>query len=241
MPKNALGHSNCPPFFGAWIQPSSDLCIFTPAQLKKFSTAHLHGGGWYLECHVNFTPDEEVELRNSIICTAPPPIVLDSEDEDVFLDLSQSIHVATEDGISSKKKRLRKAEKEKADKDKVVRDVDDTAPIDVSGYSHLVMDSQAAGSSYMEASRNIVQSRMQRLPTLSRSSTPLHATSSESFIQNASVHSIMDSLGDPNGPPPLWTQLHDFISRVLPLNLDLQFPLLLFCCFIDITFFNFNF
>lgn len=265
MPKNALGHSNCPPFFGAWIQPSSDLCIFTPVQLKKFSSAHLHGGGWYLECHVNFTPDEEVEFRNNIICTAPSPPVPDSEDEDVFLDLSQSIHVATEDGTSSKKKRLRKAEKEKADKDKVVRDVDEqaaaveravadalakvaatnnvplpsasdiSAHVDVSGYSHLVMDSQAAGSSYMEASRNIVQSRMQRLPTLSRSSTPLHATSFESFIQNASVHSIMDSLGDPNGPPPLWTQLHDFISRVSSLNLDLQFSLLLLFCFIDIT------
>ena len=160
---------------------------------------------------------------------------------------------------------LTKAEKEKADKDKVLRDVDEqaaavekavadalakvaatnnvplpsasdiTAHVDVSGYSHLVMDSQAAGSSYMEASRNIVQSRMQRLPTLSRFFTPLHATSFESFIQNASVHSIMDSLGDPNGPPPLWTQLHDFISRVSSLNLDLQFSLLLLFCFIDIT------
>ena len=83
--------------------------------------------------------------------------------------------------------------------------------------------------------------RLLRAPPFDYPSTPLHATSSESFIQKASVHSIMDSLGDPNGPPPLWTQLHDFISRVLPLNLDLQFPLLLFCCFIDITFFNFNF
>jgi hypothetical protein len=93
--------------------------------LKNFSTAHLHGGGWYLECHVNFTPDEKVELRNSIICTAPPPPVPDSEDEDVFLDLSQSIHVATEDCTSSKKKRLRKVGKEK--EDKVVRDVDEEA------------------------------------------------------------------------------------------------------------------
>jgi hypothetical protein len=127
MPKNALGHSNCPPFFGAWIEPSSDLCIFMSVQLKKFSTAHLHGGGWYLECHVNFTPDEEAELRNNIICTAPPPPVPDSEDEDVFLELSQSIHVATKDGTSSKKKRLRKSEKKKADKDKVIRDVDEQA------------------------------------------------------------------------------------------------------------------
>jgi hypothetical protein len=127
MPKNALGHSNCPPFFGAWIEPSSDLCIFMSVQLKKFSIAHLHGGGWYLECHVNFTPDEEAELRNNIICTAPPPPVPDSEDEDVFLELSQLIHVATKDDTSSKQKRLRKAEKKKADKDKVVRDVDEQA------------------------------------------------------------------------------------------------------------------
>ena len=90
------------------------------------------------------------------------------------MDLSQSIHVATEDGTSSKKKCSRKAEKENADKDKVVRDVDEqaaaikramadafakvaatgnvslpsasdiSAPVDVSGYSHLVMDSKAA-------------------------------------------------------------------------------------------------
>lgn len=39
--------------------------MYTTNQLRTFTTAHLSGGGWYLECHITYTPPSEVELRKS--------------------------------------------------------------------------------------------------------------------------------------------------------------------------------
>ena len=38
-------------------------CIFTAHQLHTYTTAHLSGGGWYLDCTLEFTPPSEVQLR----------------------------------------------------------------------------------------------------------------------------------------------------------------------------------
>ena len=37
--------------------------MFTAHQLCTYTTAHLSGGGWYLDCTLEFTPPSEVQLR----------------------------------------------------------------------------------------------------------------------------------------------------------------------------------
>ena len=41
-------------------------CMFTAQQLRTYTTAHLSGGGWYLDCTLEFTPLLEVQLRRSL-------------------------------------------------------------------------------------------------------------------------------------------------------------------------------
>lgn len=256
MPKNALGQATCPPFFGAWIQPSSDLCIFTQFQKKKYSTPHLLAGGWYLECPFQFTPDEEVELRTSLLGIDPAPPTTCIEDDVVHgPGYSSSPPVVLEEGTSSKRKRLSKADKAKLEKEEAARIAeleknaaveravaealakvaaanpspgpslaDVTADDDIEGYSPPIMVSQAAGSSYIEVSRHVAEKRKQQQFNASDSSmAPITTGRIESFIQNASVHNIMDTLEHRDGPSPLWQSLHDFISRVCDLSHSMFF------------------
>ena len=41
-------------------------CMFTAQQLRTYTTAHLSGGGWYLDYTLEFTPPSEVQLRRSL-------------------------------------------------------------------------------------------------------------------------------------------------------------------------------
>ena len=41
-------------------------CMFTAQQLRTYTIAHLSGGGWYLDCTLEFTPPSEVQLRRSL-------------------------------------------------------------------------------------------------------------------------------------------------------------------------------
>ena len=40
--------------------------MFTAQQLRTYTTTHLSGGGWYLDCTLEFTPPSEVQLRRSL-------------------------------------------------------------------------------------------------------------------------------------------------------------------------------
>ena len=41
------------------------MCMFSANQQRTWSTSHLTGGGWYLDCAPTFTPSFELELRKS--------------------------------------------------------------------------------------------------------------------------------------------------------------------------------
>lgn len=53
------------------------MCIFLVNQLKTWTTAHLHGCGWYLDCGPRYTHPSEVELRQSLHATRAADVVLD--------------------------------------------------------------------------------------------------------------------------------------------------------------------
>ncbi len=65
LAKGAITKDDLPIFLSAWLDRSNSLCMFSPKQLRTWSTSHLTGGGWYLDCAPSFTPPFESELRKS--------------------------------------------------------------------------------------------------------------------------------------------------------------------------------
>jgi hypothetical protein len=104
--KQAIPAVNLPPYFRAWLQLSSDLCMYTPVQQKRYASNHLQAGCWYLDCPGSYTPDDEVSTRESLDAVSTPPVgameVLELEEESV-----QPLQRG--EGSSQKKKRLTKA------------------------------------------------------------------------------------------------------------------------------------
>ena len=44
---------------------SNSTCMFSANQQRTWSTSHLTGGGWYLDCAPSFTLAFEIELKKS--------------------------------------------------------------------------------------------------------------------------------------------------------------------------------
>ena len=65
LAKGAITKDDLPIFLSAWLDRSNSLCMFSPNQQRTWSTSHLTGGGWYLDCAPSFTPPFESELRKS--------------------------------------------------------------------------------------------------------------------------------------------------------------------------------
>ena len=65
LAKGAITKDDLPIFLSAWLDRSSSLCMFSHNQQHTWSTSHLTGGGWYLDCVPSFTPPFESELRKS--------------------------------------------------------------------------------------------------------------------------------------------------------------------------------
>jgi hypothetical protein len=81
--KNALPSSCLPNFLLHWVDVHSDLCVYTPLQVAKFSESHLQAGGWYLDCSFGFVPPEEKPLFSSLVSSAPDEINVPFEEPDL--------------------------------------------------------------------------------------------------------------------------------------------------------------
>ena len=55
-----------PPFLSNFLDRTSANCMYTPKQLRTYTTAHLSGGGWYIDCAIAYTHPSEVQLRLSL-------------------------------------------------------------------------------------------------------------------------------------------------------------------------------
>ena len=65
LAKGAISKEDLPVFLSAWLDRSNSTCMFSANQQRTWSTSHLTGGGWYLDCAPSFTPSFESELRKS--------------------------------------------------------------------------------------------------------------------------------------------------------------------------------
>ena len=64
--KGAIASLDLPPFLSSYLDRTSVACMFTAHLLRTYTTAYLSGGGWYLDCTLEFTPPSEVQLRRSL-------------------------------------------------------------------------------------------------------------------------------------------------------------------------------
>ena len=65
LQKKAIAKEDLPIFLTTWLDRSNQACMFSAAQQRTWTTAHLTCGAWYLDCGLGFTPPHEVELKKS--------------------------------------------------------------------------------------------------------------------------------------------------------------------------------
>ena len=65
LAKGAISKENLPIFLNTWLDRSNSACIFSAFQQRTWSTSHLTGGAWYLDCAPSFIPPFETKLRKS--------------------------------------------------------------------------------------------------------------------------------------------------------------------------------
>jgi hypothetical protein len=66
FPKRGIAKEDLPPFLQTWLDHSSTDCMFSPIQLRTWTSAHLRGIAWYLECRPQHVHDLEVDIFKSL-------------------------------------------------------------------------------------------------------------------------------------------------------------------------------
>jgi hypothetical protein len=66
FPKRGIAKEDLPPFLQTWLDRTSTDCMFSPLQIRTWTSAHLRGVAWYLECGPQHVPTLEKEQFNSL-------------------------------------------------------------------------------------------------------------------------------------------------------------------------------
>ena len=64
--KKAIAKEDFLSFFTTWLDRSSPDYMFSPGQLKNWTSSHLMAYPWYLECNFSVTPPEEEALFQAL-------------------------------------------------------------------------------------------------------------------------------------------------------------------------------
>ena len=65
LAKGAISKEDLLVFLTIWLDRSNSTCMFSVFQQHTWTTSHLTGGVWYLDCAPSFSPSFESELRKS--------------------------------------------------------------------------------------------------------------------------------------------------------------------------------
>jgi hypothetical protein len=110
LAKKAIAKADLPVFLESWMDRNSDMCMFSMPQLKTWTSTHLKGVGWYLDCVLGYVHADEKDLKSSAE-TADKPALLDGElenlDEEARLKLIAKVEAA------DKKKAMKIIEQQK--------------------------------------------------------------------------------------------------------------------------------
>lgn len=196
-----------PAYFSSFLDKTSSICFYTPAQQKKFNDKHLNAGCWYLDCPPTFTPLEEVSERTIINGGVPvPPNGDHAEDE----DMDQGAPAPTKE----KKKRVTRATKKRASSGNVP--VPRSTPSEVSGPAiHDVGGTQDSAPTLTQATQLHLQKMKNNLQPHGASTSTNTSSSVYNFIQNVSMMDLtLQGANEDEGRDPRWAALHKFIDVV---------------------------
>jgi hypothetical protein len=229
LSKGALPGKKVPPFFDSWTSKMTDLCMYTPEQQKKYSSAHLVAGCWYLDGYRNYTPESEVEERLVLDGGSPPAPVPDEDEPEILPP-------------PDRKKRGRKTEKDSTEPSvletpgpqKVVPTTTKATARRNSAIDMVVAPSHTEStvqapvsveptqmslpeksiSNLVQATEDLTRKRKaDQFPSASSSVAepppPVHV-----FVSNTSIHALVETIEDGSTPDPRWAELHDFIAKV---------------------------
>jgi hypothetical protein len=247
--KNALPASCLPNYLLHWVDVHSDLCVYTPLQVAKFSEAHLQAGGWYLDCSFGFVPPEEKPLFSSIVSGAPEDIIVPFEEPDV-------VELAPPPPKAPKGKGRAKNAAIQATSLLPTRSAKKT-PLHNPNLLHSPSTTPSIAPS-LAPSITPSASRPQTIATPSHSGTTLlslprkrkaalldtTATSSEppntlSLIENVDMVQLMLDSEVAGGPLPAYTRIQEFIAKVCIFSLPHfpnYFPFSFVCFFFPLVF-----
>ena len=129
----------------------------------------------------------------------------------------ESVQPVRGEGSSQKKRRVTKSQREAAARSamEIQKQVGDVA---IAGEGSLRSSPAVAthaqfSSSVSEATEDLRgQWKGRQLPSTSTSVAQPHPV--QLMLENASIFAVMETLGRPAGPDPLWAKIHQFISDV---------------------------
>jgi hypothetical protein len=65
LPLGAVEKPHLPLFLTAWVDKSSDLCMYTVTQTHTWLVPHLKVGCWYIDCGKIYCPVEEEDVKKA--------------------------------------------------------------------------------------------------------------------------------------------------------------------------------
>ena len=201
--------------------------MFSAAQQRTWTTAHLTSGAWYLECGLGYTPPHEVELKKSrqALCESREEMVdLNAIEDDTARDKAvrkrlesdrkkaQKVKEAEEKAEQKEKERLERAAEKAAKKGK--RKVSTPGPLDdavpLAAGSTVHSESRVPSVSTRGTKRGLSYDQLTQVPVLP--SNDDEGNPINEFILNSSLD---DVLGGQSGIlPASYNDLKAFLSLV---------------------------
>ena len=237
LPKKAIKKDDLPPFLNSWIDISSPDCMFNASQLKTWTSAHLRGAGWYLDCGPKYVPDVERALFDAAE-NADDVVLLDIDagnmDEATRAKAIAKIHsqdikkkenlkalfekeLAKEEARKAKealktkaKAERTKGKKRKADGVPMTTDLVVFDEVSLSRATTANAGSQRQSSSGRNTKRDSPYEQLSQIPVMVNLEDD--ASNMDEFIFNTSLAEV---LGGDSGPlPPMYYDLKAFMTSV---------------------------
>lgn len=231
VPKKAITKDVVPPFLATWSDLFSDTCMFSPHQMKMWTSSHLRSAGWYLECGVKAVSDVERALYNYAE-NAKEIILLNtvdgSMDEAAKAKAIAKIHAqdlkkkelmaATAEKRLAKEeaKRIKEAEKKQAKNEKTRLKRAEKNKVGITNDSTVVDEAQSnrapkdAGKTLKVPVILSTQERLTQGPVVDEVASASHATNDEFFL-NLSFSSL---LPENQSPLPAFKDIVAFLEKV---------------------------
>ena len=252
--KNALPSSCLPSFLLDWVDVNSDLCVYTPVQVSKFSESHLQAGGWYLDCSGGFVPEEEKPLFSSLVSSAPEVSIVPFEELDI-VELpppppkAPKAPKAKGRGKNPGTQSTRSASKTPVQPPTFLQSPPTTpsvapspAPSAAPSITPSASRPQPIATPSHSGTSLLSLPRKRKAAVLETSATSSDLPTTLSFIENVDMVQLMLDCDLAGGPLPAYTRIQEFIAKVCVFFIGIhQTPFHLVCIFFPSSFFLMNF